>query len=128
MKPVMIHADGTDCHHEGAAQATVHDEGGPKCAAGLPVTHVRFNGREMTVEEAYASLKNIADVFAKQLTPVITAFVKLAAQIGAAMEPTIRVLATAAAVVDEERELDDDDELWPDQFMMKFGKAAEGNS
>ena len=38
MKPVMIHADGTDCHHEGPPQSAVHDDEGPRCAGGLLVT------------------------------------------------------------------------------------------
>jgi len=121
MKPVMIHADGTDCRHEGTPQATVYDEGGPRCANGQQVTHVRFNGRVMTVEEAGHALKDIADTFAKLLTPVITAFVKLAADIGTAMEPTIRILAAAAEAYDEEVELEEDgEESAPDQFTMTF--------
>ena len=56
----------------------------------------------MTVEEAASALKNVADTFAKLLTPVITQFVKLAEQIGTAMEPTIRILAAAAEAYDDE--------------------------
>jgi hypothetical protein len=120
----MIHADGTDCLHEGTAQATVADEGGPVCAGGQPVTRVRFNGQVLTVEEACQALKNIADVFAKQLTPAITSLASLASQIGAAMEPAIRALAAAAQVVDEERQADDDDEEpWSTPFTMTFGET-----
>jgi hypothetical protein len=124
MKPVMIHADGTDCRHEGPPQATIHDEDGSLCAAGIRVTHVRFNGKVLTIGEAYAALKNVADVFAAQLTPMITALAGLCNQIGAAMDPAIRTLAAAAEVVDGERELDEDlEESRSDQFTMTFGQA-----
>ncbi len=33
----MLHADGTDCCHDGQPQATLLDEGGPLCPGGLPV-------------------------------------------------------------------------------------------
>lgn len=121
MKPVMIHADGTDCRHEGTPQATIHDEGGPLCVAGIRVTHVRFNGKVLTIGEACAALKNVADVFAAQLTPVITALAELGNRIGAALDPAIRALAAAAEVVDEERELDEDlEESRSDQFTMAY--------
>jgi hypothetical protein len=124
MKPVMIHADGTDCRHEGTPQATVCDDGGPLCAAGIPITHVRLNGKVLTIGEACAALKNVADVFAAQLTPVITALAELGNRIGAAMDPAIRALAAAAEVVDGERELDEDlEESRSDQFTMTFGQA-----
>jgi hypothetical protein len=125
MKPVMIHAGGTDCRHEGTPRATIHDEGGPLCAAGIRVTHVRFNGKVLTIGEACAALKNAADVFATQLTPVITALAELGNRIGAALGPAIRALTAAAEVVDEERELDEDlEESWSDQFTMAYDDLA----
>jgi hypothetical protein len=55
----MIHADSTECGHRGPPQATVHDDGGPRCPAGIPVTRIRmFDGREMTVEEAAEAFRN----------------------------------------------------------------------
>lgn len=124
MKPVMIHEDGTDCGHEGTPQATITDEGGPRCAGGQLVTHVRFNGNVMTVEEAAHALKNIADTFTKLLTPLITSFVKLTADIGAAMDPAIRILAAASEAYDEEVELEEDgEEAAPDQFTMRFAEG-----
>lgn len=97
----MIHADGTDCHHAGQPQATVHDEGGPLCPGGLLVRHVRFNGKVLTVEEACTSFTSMARTFAAAITPLIAAFAEFTRQISA--DPAIRALAAAADVVNEER-------------------------
>jgi hypothetical protein len=107
MNPVIIHADGTDCGHEGTLQATLHMDGGPRCPAGQPVTHVRFGGTTLTIEQAYASLKQVADAWAKAITPILSALAEFGRKLSA--EPSIRALAAAAKVVDEERQREDAD-------------------
>lgn len=106
MNPVLLHADGTDCRHEGRPRADVHADGGALCPAGVQVTHVRFNGQVSTVEQAYASLASIAGSVAAALTPVITDFAGLGRRIGD--DPGIRALAAYAAAVDEERRREDE--------------------
>jgi hypothetical protein len=102
MDPVMLHGDGTDCRHEGNAQAAISDEGGPICPAGLPITHMRFNGNTLTIEQAYTSLKSMADAWVKALNPIVTALAAWGRQVSG--DPVIRALAAASAVVDEERQ------------------------
>jgi hypothetical protein len=99
----MVHADGTDCGHEGPAQATVHDEGGPLCPAGRRITHVRFNGNTLTIEEALAAFSSVAESFAAMLTPLVTGLARWASSIASALSPSMRVLAAAAEAADEER-------------------------
>lgn len=48
----FIHADGTDCLHEGKALAPEATPGGPVCAGGLRLTHVRVNGKVAEMSEA----------------------------------------------------------------------------
>lgn len=105
MDPVIIHADGTDCHHKGQPQASAHDDGALRCPAGIRVTHVRFNGQMVTIEEACATLKSAADAWVKAITPVVAALAGFVRQFTS--DPAICALAAAAAVVDEERALDD---------------------
>jgi hypothetical protein len=102
MRPVIIHADGTDCGHTGDAKATVTDPGGPLCPAGLPVTHVRFNGQVIAIEQACVSLKSIADAITSALTPTVTALAAFGEMVWD--DPAVRVLVAACAVVNEERE------------------------
>jgi hypothetical protein len=86
MMPVMIHADGTECAHPGPPQATVDDDGGPRCPAGIPVTRVRMtDGREMTVEEAVEAFRDLG-------TAIIEAFRPLEGAVG----PFFAALAEAA--------------------------------
>lgn len=105
MRPVMLHADGTDCFHDGTPRATMLEESGPLCPGGLPVTHVRFNGNVVTIESAYASLKGMAEAFTKAITPLVASFAEVARKIG--NDPAIRALAAAAAVVNDERQRED---------------------
>jgi hypothetical protein len=70
MNPVIIHADGTDCRHEGNPQATMRDDGGPLCPAGQPVTHIRLNGHVLTIEQAGAAFRQMTDAFAKAVKPL----------------------------------------------------------
>jgi hypothetical protein len=100
-EPAMVHADGTDCRHEGDPQRLFTGDGGPECPAGVQVTHLRVNGKTLTFAEAHAALKSIADSWTRALTPAITAFADLGRRVSE--DPAIRALAAACAVVDEER-------------------------
>lgn len=126
MNPVMLHADGSDCHHDGQPKATLLDEGGPLCPGGQPVTHVRFNGRVLTIEEAYASIAALARTFARALNPVIAAFAEFGGRISA--DPAIRALAAAADVVSEERRREAGDwatcaePVWDGPYKMPCGR------
>lgn len=101
MNPVLVHADGTDCQHTGQIQATMLDEGGPLCPGGLPVTHVRFNGRVLTIDEAYTAFNGLARSLAAAITPLVAAFAEFFRHVSA--DPAIRALAAAAEVVTDER-------------------------
>jgi len=101
MKPVMIHEDGTDCHHEGDAQRTVNDPEGPVCAGGLAVDQARIGDKVVSIHEACASFESMARALVSSISPLVAAYARFAQ---AVMEsPHIRALAAAAAVVDEER-------------------------
>ena len=104
MKPVMIHADGTDCHYEGPWQSTVHDGKGPRCAGGLLVTHVRFGGSTLTIDEASAALQSVASAFAAAFIPLTeslsAAFVNFGRQIRD--DPRLRVLAATLSSAEAE--------------------------
>lgn len=78
MNPVIIHADGTDCRHQGTPQAAVSDDGGPLCPAGQPVTHIRFNGQVLTIEQAAAAFRQMTTGFAEALKPLAAAFARFA--------------------------------------------------
>ena len=80
MIPVIVHADGTDCHHAGQPQATMPG-GAPLCAAGLPVTHIRFNGQVLTIEQAAAAFMKLAEAFSEAVKPLMTAFARFAAHV-----------------------------------------------
>ena len=106
MNPIMIHADGTDCYHGGMPQATVSDEGGPLCPYGRPITHIRFNGRVLTLDEALCALQSIADAFTSAIMPLIENLSAAFAEVGSAMmnDSRIRVLAAVLAEAERERE------------------------
>lgn len=97
----MIHADGTDCDHEGAPQRVATDDPMPLCPAGLPVTHVRLYDKVVTTGEALSSFRSIAEAVTRSLTPMVTAYAEFARKLST--DPHIRAFAAAAAVVDEER-------------------------
>lgn len=104
MKPVMIHEDGTDCRHEGEPQATVDDDYGPRCAGGILVTHVRFNGKTLTVEEAAQALQSVASAFSAAFIPLMeslsAAFVNFARQVSD--DPRLRILADTLSSAEAE--------------------------
>ena len=90
MNPVIIHADGTDCRHEGEPRGTAAD-GAPACPAGQRVTHIRFNGRTLSIAEAYEAFQAISAAFTQMLTPVL-------AGLGAAISEFGRRLSDANPV------------------------------
>jgi hypothetical protein len=89
MNPVMIHADGTACHHQGEPLASVYDDGGPACAAGIQVTHVRVGDRTLTMAEAEVAFLQLAVAWSEALRPFVDAFARWAEQ----ATPAIRALA-----------------------------------
>lgn len=97
----LLHADGSTCQHEGNAQATVHDDGGPLCPAGQPITHVLFNGRKLTIAETYTALASIAEAITTAMLPVAAAFAELGRKL--ATNPHLRVLAATAEAIELER-------------------------
>jgi hypothetical protein len=97
----LLHADGTPCPHEGKPLATVADDGGPLCPAGEPITHVLFNGRVLTISEAYMALSSIAETITKAIAPVAEALAEFGRKLAA--DPYIRVLAAAAEEIERER-------------------------
>ncbi len=116
MKPVMIHADGTDCPHQGPPQATVNDEGGPLCPAGIPVTHIRFNGQVLTIPQAGAALRDLTEGLTRSLASLTALFSDLAGAVGTAFETAFRALSAAQAA-----ELGDDGgEPWADPFTVTY--------
>lgn len=96
-----IHADRTDCHHPGPAQASMHEDGGPRCSAGWQITHVRWGDKTLTIGETYHAVQSFADAFIKAITPMVEQVVK--AMSGLTSEPMIQALAAAAAVTERER-------------------------
>lgn len=59
--PVLIHDDGSECHHKGAPVAPYGTPGGARCPAGQTITHVRLNGRLMPMDEAAAAMQQVID-------------------------------------------------------------------
>lgn len=97
----LLHADGATCHHEGDAQSTVHDDGGPVCPGGEQITHVRYNGKLLTITEAYAALSSMAETITKAIAPMADAFAEFGRKL--ATDPHLRVLAAAAEAIERER-------------------------
>lgn len=98
----LLHADGTTCRHDGKPQATISDDGGPLCPAGQQVTHIRYNGRLLTIEEAAAAFSSMAETITKSIAPFAAALAELGRKI--TVGPHIRALAAAAEVIEEETE------------------------
>lgn len=102
MKPALLHADATECGHEGSPQATVHDDGGPLCPAGQPVTHVLFNGRRLTVSEMCVAFDSMAKTIINAIAPFVDALIELGRVLGT--DPAIRALTAMAEIINEERQ------------------------
>ena len=96
----MLHSDGSACSHEGDPRATVHDDGGPVCPAGEQITHVRCNGRLLTIAEAYAAFSSFAETIAKAIAPLAEAFAEFGRRLST--DPYIRALAAASEVIERE--------------------------
>lgn len=100
--PAVIHEDGTECRHRGPPARLVTDEGGAACAAGVTVTHVRFNGRDVPMGDAVTSLSQVAAWIANAFSPAVA---DLATAMRAFADgPQIRMIAEVAAAVEAERE------------------------
>lgn len=93
MDPVILHEDGTECRHAGKPQRAYEDADGPACAAGIPVTHVRILGSEMTLAEASQMVGGMVAAFKETVVPVIARYAERLAEV--ATSPEFRVLATA---------------------------------
>jgi len=122
----LVHWDLTPCHHDGPPQATITDKGGPRCAAGQTITHVMIGGHLSTVEEAAAAVKNLGDVITAMFTDLIALVIRLVAELGAALEPQMRVLAAAAVAWENERdaELGEDGGIpWKDVYRSQYERT-----
>jgi len=53
LPPVMLHADGSACGHEGQPKRGIADAGGPVCAGGREVTHAWVDGRKVPIGDAW---------------------------------------------------------------------------
>jgi len=102
MRPALLHADGTDCYHEGRPQRIATDDQGPACPAGIEVTHVRFNGKAIPLPDAISALQQAGQKVADMLQPMIAQMVQHLNEVVGS--PQIRVLAGAAAAIEQERE------------------------
>lgn len=102
MTPAILHADGTACDHAGSPRAALDDDGGPLCPAGQSVTHVEFNGKKLTIEEAAAAFDSMAKTIINAIIPFAAALTELGRKLG--VNPAIRALAAMAEVVEAERE------------------------
>jgi hypothetical protein len=98
MIPVIIHEDGTYCHHEGQPQIS---ENGPSCPAGVLVTHIRVGEKVLTLDEAVAAFQSMAQALVAAISPLIEGLARAFSSL--TRDPAIRALGAAAAVVEEER-------------------------
>jgi hypothetical protein len=100
MTPIVIHADGTDCTHEGEPQAPIHADGFPVCPAGQLMTHVRLAEVTLTIDQVYTSIKSMAEGWASAITPIVSAL----AQFGRTLSSNPAIRALAAAAEERQRE------------------------
>lgn len=100
--PVMLHAGGSECHHEGPAQRMADDEAGAACSAGIEITHVRFNGADMPVAEVVHAMTQVGQNLGVWLNAMITQLAGVAERL--ADSPAMRIIAKAAAAVEAERQ------------------------
>lgn len=70
MNPVMFHADGTVCCHPGTPEAAVGEENGPRCPAGIQVTHVQLGNRVLTLAEAADAFTQLGDALGEAVRPL----------------------------------------------------------
>ena len=90
MDPVLLHADGTDCRHDGPPAATAGDPGGgPCCAAGIPVTHVRVGAQILTIAEAQAAFAELTAALGEMFAVLAGNVREMAAAFSRAMSATM---------------------------------------
>lgn len=104
LTPLPVHADGTVCIHRGPAQAGLPDT--PLCSAGVEVTHIRYNGRDIEVGQLAAALDSFGQAITAALTPIVTAYAEMARRLAASLSPYIRIIAAAAEQANIERAAD----------------------
>lgn len=97
----LLHADGSTCRHEGEPVATIEDDRARLCPAGQPITHVLFNGRRLTIDEASVAFASMAATITQAIAPFAAAFAELGRKL--ATNPHIRVLAAAGEAIERER-------------------------
>jgi hypothetical protein len=79
MDPAMLHDNGTCCTHAGDPQPGDP----PRCPAGLPITHVSFNGTILTIEQAHEGFARMADALVRAWADLFRGmFAILAGEIG----------------------------------------------
>jgi hypothetical protein len=83
VNPVVLHEDGTDCRHAGKPRLDA--DPGPLCPAGILVTHIRFNGRVLTLEEARVAFQGFVDAFNDAFAPLVRQLATMAQAVGAAI-------------------------------------------
>lgn len=96
MTPVMIHADRTVCLHRGAPKASINDDTGPMCAAGIPVTHVQFGGRVLGLDDAADLITEAFRPLADFVRQTIDAFKPAIEAWAQQNRPALEALAKAA--------------------------------
>jgi hypothetical protein len=84
MEPHILHEDGTICHHEGLPKVSSISTG-ISCSEGIIVTHVRFSGNMMTIEEAGIAFTIMAQKMNEVIFPLMTAFMKIVSAFGQAV-------------------------------------------
>jgi hypothetical protein len=85
--PTIVHADGTDCTHDGTPLSGVNDPDGPVCGGGQPVTHIRFNGQTLTIAEASALVMKLGEVMAEAMKPIVKAFEEMGRKLAQMLLP-----------------------------------------
>lgn len=99
MKPDILHQDGTVCCHEGLPKKSDPSGKNILCPEGFVVTHIRFNGNVMTLEESAIMFAKMAKIFNESMQPLIVAFAKMASQLGSALSG---IQALSLNTVDEQ--------------------------
>ena len=72
----------------------------PVCAGGQQVTHVRFNGQTLTIDEAAAVAARIGDALAEGFASLADILGEWARGMAAALAPAIRAAEAAGIDVD----------------------------
>lgn len=97
MKADILHQDGTVCCHEGPYMKSDSSGKNILCLEGIVVTHIRFNGNVMTLEESAIMFMKMTKIFNESMQPLIVAFTKMASQVGSALNG-IQAIALDTAI------------------------------